>query len=76
MSLFGKSLRQRYIVLYNNQATGCGAVWLARLLGVQEAAGSSPVSPTTTGYIRTHSESYGCDFLFLVVWQQFDKFRR
>ena len=50
--------------MYNNQATGCGAVWLARLLGVQEAAGSSPVSPTT-GYIRAHSEGYGRDFISL-----------
>ena len=28
--------------------TGCGAVWLARLNGVQEAGGSSPPTPTIT----------------------------
>ena len=26
--------------------TGCGSVWLERLIWVQEAAGSSPVTPT------------------------------
>ncbi len=26
--------------------SGCGAVWLARYLGVVEVAGSSPVTPT------------------------------
>ena len=26
--------------------TGCGAVWLARLNGVQEVVGSNPASPT------------------------------
>ena len=25
---------------------GCGSVWLERLIWVQEAAGSSPVTPT------------------------------
>src|ERR1700735_3244951 len=27
--------------------SGCGAAWLARLLGVQEVPGSNPGSPTT-----------------------------
>ena len=27
--------------------SGCSAAWLAHLLGVQEVAGSNPVSPTT-----------------------------
>src|SRR5260370_13955307 len=29
-------------------ASGCGAAWLARLLGVQEVLGSNPGSPTKT----------------------------
>ena len=28
-----------------NFKTGCGSVWLERLIWVQEAAGSSPVTP-------------------------------
>ena len=29
--------------------SGCGAAWLARLLGVQEVPGSNPGGPTNTG---------------------------
>jgi hypothetical protein len=31
---------------YNRVVSGCGAAWLARLLGVQEVPGSNPGSPT------------------------------
>src|SRR6516162_3776512 len=31
------------------QSSGRGAVWLARLNGVQEVAGSNPVAPTSQG---------------------------
>src|SRR5205807_3441748 len=31
---------------YNSRRSGRGAVWLARLNGVQEVAGSNPVAPT------------------------------
>src|SRR5262249_42191477 len=31
---------------YNRLGSGRGAVWLARLNGVQEVAGSNPVAPT------------------------------
>ena len=30
------------------EPSGCGAAWLARLLGVQEVPGSNPGSPTNT----------------------------
>jgi hypothetical protein len=34
-------------IAYNQETTGRGAVWLARLNGVQEVAGSNPVAPTS-----------------------------
>ncbi len=33
------------VLYYNIACTGRGAVWLARLTGGQEVAGSSPVAP-------------------------------
>lgn len=30
--------------------SGCSAVWLAHFLGVEEVAGSSPVTPTSVKY--------------------------
>ena len=42
--------------------TGCGAVWLARLTGGQEVAGSNPVSPTAKGQVnRSFGEGLGPD---------------
>jgi hypothetical protein len=35
-----------FLYLIFNIITGRGAVWLARLNGVQEVAGSNPVAPT------------------------------
>ena len=32
-------------VIARNSISGCGSVWLERLIWVQEAAGSSPVTP-------------------------------
>ena len=37
-------------LVYNRQRSGRGAVWLARLNGVQEVAGSNPVAPTLKGH--------------------------
>ena len=44
--------------------TGCSAAWLARLLWVQEVAGSNPASPTTNscgalGYRDSQSWAHG-----------------
>ena len=32
--------------------SGCGAAWLARLLGVQEVVGSNPASPTNPFFFQ------------------------
>ena len=45
---------------YNKESSGCGAAWLARLLGVQEVPGSNPGSPTNPSKLQTHSHRYGC----------------
>src|SRR5687768_1073965 len=47
-------------------ATGCGAVWLARLTGGQEVAGSNPVSPMAN---RPRRQSPG-PFRCIAVLQQ------
>src|SRR5881227_142760 len=39
----------RHVITNNRRMTGRGAVWLARLNGVQEVAGSNPVAPTSQG---------------------------
>ncbi len=36
--------------------SGCGAVWLARYLGVVEVAGSSPVTPTIYTGFKPHCQ--------------------
>ena len=40
--------------------SGRGAAWLARLLGVQEVAGSNPVAPTSL----TVNQIFNCTSLF------------
>ena len=37
--------------------SGCGAVWLARLTGGQEVAGSSPVTPIVFGEIEDYERN-------------------
>jgi hypothetical protein len=39
--------------------SGCGAAWLARLLGVQEVPGSNPGSPTNTLKGRLYANNGG-----------------
>ncbi len=44
---FKKSLTNHYTrAIINIVETGCSSVWLERYLGVVEAVGSSPVTPT------------------------------
>ena len=45
--------------------SGRGAAWLARLLGVQEVAGSNPVAPILAGLNRKFLLGKGLRFLFL-----------
>ena len=54
---YGRQIRRMFAIremglvrmggdIYNSNTSGRGAVWLARLNGVQEVAGSNPVAPT------------------------------
>ena len=46
ISEIGRGFCSQKRVQYKREDSGCGAAWLARLLGVQEVPGSNPGSPT------------------------------
>lgn len=58
---------------YNLLSTGCGAVWLARLVWDQEVKGSNPFTPTDKTHYPTascnHTTSSNPTLTTLLTWK-------